>query len=320
MKTPLQLLYPDGTTSKDITGSLPAGFPYPIKYAEALLIQTNGVSIIRQLFSTHLCYLELYQFSCSQESTISFQVNERTFFLFFMLGGRVEFHSPDKTIIASTQTGWCYATFNFPEIYSALFPKGTHELLYLAIDSQWLERLSPALPALQPFIYSFLSGKTIYGVLGQHKTSAPLNHQLKKLFGIKSHTTAELEGMVQLALSRILLQYHEMLIKGRRQDNSIAFAALDYISESFLDPTLSNTKIAAALYTTNRTLIDRFYMEFKITPHAYLIHLRMRLAHDLLLDHKTPAKDVYIKVGYRDAHSFRVQFKHYFGYPPGESH
>jgi len=283
------------------------------------LIYPDDARITRQADGAYLCYLELYELDCADSLTIGFRVMRPSFFLFFMLEGQVEFRSPAGETIAGPRGGQCYATFNAAGTYQAEFPAGRHKLLYLAVQPDWLDSLGRDLPALRPLIYRFLSGEAAYGLLPPYPISAALYRQLAKLRALRAHSPAERDSLVQLNLAGILARYHELLLRDRGPHHELAYRALDYIAGYYRDPELSNGRIAAALYTTAKTLSRNFRQEFRITPHAYIIHLRMRLAQVLLQSGEATAQDVYSRAGYLDAHSFRVQFKRYYGYPPGAS-
>lgn len=75
--------------------------------------------------------------------------------------------------------------------------------------------------------------------------------------------------------------------------------------------------LARALDVSPRQL--RRYFEIKNwgTPHNWLHKLRMRRAVELICD-KTPVKDVWIELGYKEAAHFTHDFKMYFGVPPSK--
>jgi AraC-like DNA-binding protein len=314
MDAPVQLLYSIKTRFIEITGRLPLSCAHPVRYAKASQTRLNNVDILVQAYGNYFHYTELYEFKCENRFQINFQVLKPAFFLFFMLNGKVRFTGPDGLEIAAPEKHCCYATFNSPGVYHADFSSGLNEILYFAIHPDWLESLSKELPGLQPLIYQFLY-ETGYGTLPQYHFTGRMILNLKRLQQLQAPSQTELNGALQLIWARILVSYNELLTKNRSEKNELAYRALNFIGINFRSSELSIPKIVNELYTTKTTLTNAFRKEFNITPSAYLIHLRMNLARDLLRS----GQDISLVcglVGYKDVHSFRVRYKATFGHPP----
>lgn len=272
---------------------------------QAPITLQNG---LQKCYGTYLAYWAQYEF---KEGTIHFEVEHPAFFLFFMLEGSVSF-----TGITRAESNTCYATFNQAAKFEAIFSDGMNRLLYIAIDSPWLESMIKEFPALRPLFYRFLQGELTFGLLPAYPISKRIHELLSKLTTFRSNSKAELEAHTNLFIVRLLSAYHSLLHNDRQRTNDLAYQALNYISTHYREPQLHNALIANVLCTTIQTLIRIFKAEFDITPRAYLQHLRMRYAHAILRNGNIPLKQVHEAAGFEDAHSFRTAFSRYYGYPP----
>lgn len=262
---------------------------------------------------TYLAYWASYEFGAGM---IPFEVERPAFFLFFMLEGSVTFSGPDGQIITRAVANSCYATFNQAAGFRADFPPGQNRLVYIALQSDWLESMIREFPALRPLFYRFLQGELDYGLLPTYPITRRLHDLLHKLTSCQSKSKAELEAYAHLSISRLLSTYHAQLLHDRKRTHDLAYQALRHISTHYREPQLHNALIADVLCTTVQTLIRTFKAEFEITPGAYLQHLRMRYAHAVLRNGSLPLKQVHEAAGFEDAHSFRTAFSRYYGYPP----
>src|SRR5688572_27790883 len=75
------------------------------------------------------------------------------------------------------------------------------------------------------------------------------------------------------------------------------------------------TKMALKLGVTLRLLETFFHTRFGVTPHHWMVRVRMNRAADLLTK-ATPVRIVAVKVGYKQVSHFSREFKRYFGMPP----
>lgn len=258
--------------------------------------------------ASYLAYWALYEFP---ETVIPFQVQRPTFFLFYMLEGAVVF-----TGVTQARAPCCYATFNLAAKFEASFPAGRNRLLYIVLDSGWLESLIEEFPALRPLFYRFRQGESTHGLLPAYPITQRAQELLAKLTMVQDSSPAEKEGHSCLYILRLLAIYHEQLLRDRKPGNELAYRALHYIHEHYRRSELTQAKIAGQLFTTSKTLVRAFRSEFTLSPTSYLRHLRLRLAHDLLDHHAAALNEIYLLAGYQDPHSFRTAFRRYFGYPP----
>jgi transcriptional regulator GlxA family with amidase domain len=77
----------------------------------------------------------------------------------------------------------------------------------------------------------------------------------------------------------------------------------------------SATKMARGLGVTLRFLETFFRERFGVTPHQWMVRVRMRRAEGLLAK-GTAIRIVSVKAGYKQVSHFSREFKRYFGMPP----
>ena len=75
--------------------------------------------------------------------------------------------------------------------------------------------------------------------------------------------------------------------------------------------------LAHTIQVSPRQLRRHFENQKWVTPHNWLHELRMHRAVELICD-RTPIKDVWIELGYKEAAHFTHDFKMYFGVPPSK--
>ena len=97
--------------------------------------------------------------------------------------------------------------------------------------------------------------------------------------------------------------------------DSLALHALDLLS-SHLDETITLRWLARRLGVSASVLSHRFRAAMGKSPHAVLIHLRMRKAEELLAFTGLPVKCVANTVGYGDTANFARAFSMLHGCSP----
>jgi AraC family transcriptional activator of pyochelin receptor len=96
----------------------------------------------------------------------------------------------------------------------------------------------------------------------------------------------------------------------------IARAANIYRHEFANPPTIG--QLAARVGLNRNDLAKGFKKIFGLTPHAYVISLRMDLAQRLLREDAMTASEVARRVGYEGFASLSRAYRDYFGYPPSQ--
>lgn len=92
-----------------------------------------------------------------------------------------------------------------------------------------------------------------------------------------------------------------------------------YLVDNYTNADIYNlSEIAALFNTTKKTLTIHFKKILGVTVHQLILKLRMEKAHTLLFINKTPVKEVYKLVGYKDVYHFSKVFKKTYGYSAKE--
>ena len=86
--------------------------------------------------------------------------------------------------------------------------------------------------------------------------------------------------------------------------------------DSALDESVSLGELAALSGVSRFQLLRGFVREVEITPHAYLVQRRVRLARQLLSDGQTPAQTA-VQAGFADQSHMTRAFVRHLGVTPG---
>ena len=135
---------------------------------------------------------------------------------------------------------------------------------------------------------------------------------LNELFGLIDTESTDLETQQTRSVKKLISEYQRLVDAKFAQK---VYIVRDYLEANYMDPEINNQQLASTFYITEKTLIENFKDEFSITPYSYLIQIRMNHSKRMLLERKN-LSEVYSAVGYKDVHSFSIQFKKSFGYPP----
>lgn len=143
-------------------------------------------------------------------------------------------------------------------------------------------------------------------------------------------TWERLQNSVFMTTPSQLLCQHSMLLwllsdavkgqlNGTFQLSAGIQEALDYMDIAFVD----NPNLETIAQKANLSPIhfhQQFHMKCGMTPHAYMLRLRMRKAAELLLASDKPVHVVAEECGYSDPYYFSRVFKNYFDTAPRNFH
>ena len=102
-----------------------------------------------------------------------------------------------------------------------------------------------------------------------------------------------------------------------QNENKALIKAEQYI-QAHITENLSIDNIAASVYLTRSHFSRIFKAHFKITPHEYIVKLRLRNAEILLRTSDYSIKQIVELLNFTDVYSFSKQFKKYYRFPPAE--
>jgi AraC-like DNA-binding protein len=314
MKNPIVLHFSSPVISRNpVSQKLPEDCRYPVSYANAELIRLEGGTLLRQYYSHYLFYIELYEFNLSDELSLSYQVEEPTLFLFFMMEGSIRFSTPDGNPITEADKGICYATFNRPGEYIGHLLPGIHHVFYISPRTEWLKTHIEQYPKLKEFVFDLDNGNSLYGHMPRCLITGPIYRTLLQLYELNDNKVTDIETELLRFFKQLLGQYDELVSIKLKQP---VYRIRHFLEEYYMDSKLSNQVLTRSFYITEKTLTKNFRKEFGMSPYAWLTRLRMQKARQLLAKDKLHINEVFEKVGYKDSHSFSAQFRKFFGYPP----
>jgi AraC-like DNA-binding protein len=314
MKNPITLNFSSaGLPGKDITGNLPDDCKYPISYAIAELIELAEGVVICQHYSHILYFMEVIEFKLHTDLYASFSVDKPSLFQFFMLQGKIAFFTPDRQPIAQAGKGICYATYNEPAEYFYHLPAGIHRTCCFTLRPRWLQMKINNHLGLNPFVEKMDDHEVLYGYMPSCVMNKKISDDLLALFNLEETAKNDLESAQSRILKKIIAEYQKLV---QIKLSHPIYRIRDYLEEKYIDIELNNQKLIGQFNITEKTLIENFKKEFNITPHLYLTKVRMQHAKRMLAKDKKDVIEVYGAVGYKDMHSFSIQFRKFFGYPP----
>ncbi len=102
------------------------------------------------------------------------------------------------------------------------------------------------------------------------------------------------------------------------EQNSTIFLIKDYISQKYMNETLSVKDISDHVFLSTSYVCTFFKNETGQTLNQYLTEYRMEKAKQLLSDPRYKIADISSRVGYSDGNYFGKSFKKYTGFSPSE--
>ena len=102
------------------------------------------------------------------------------------------------------------------------------------------------------------------------------------------------------------------------EENSTIFLIKDYISQKYMNETLSVKDISDHVFLSTSYVCTFFKNETGQTLNQYLTEFRMEKAKQLLADPRYKIADISSRVGYSDGNYFGKSFKKYTGLSPSE--
>lgn len=127
---------------------------------------------------------------------------------------------------------------------------------------------------------------------------------------------ARLNSYVLIFISELLSAMPEDKLNASKEITRIQ-ASLEYINKEYkANPSLE--KIASRSSLAPNYFHRIFKKNFGVTPHHYMLRLRMEEAVRLLTSTNNSIKDIAFETGYSNEFYFYRQFKKYYNYSPGK--
>ncbi len=128
----------------------------------------------------------------------------------------------------------------------------------------------------------------------------------------------ERESLLRMSLVRLILGYADdpPVTVEIKPERSCVKQVRDFIEAHYADD-ISLSQLAALVNLTPCYLLRLFTRTTGLPPHAYLIHVRLRHAKQLLA-HGCPIADTAYQTGFADQSHMTKRFKRAFGITPGQ--
>lgn len=313
MKRTVKYMFRSHAVVTDITGDIPQRCRHRLPYARAERIDVKEGVIISQYYSHFLFFLEVIEVDIHTDLQADYLMDDTSLFLFMMLEDNILFQQPDGENIAEVKGDICYATYNRQGTYSFSLPVGRHRLCYIIPRNEWVTKNIGSYPRLEPFLYQMEQNNLPFGHMPSCRIEKGTERSLDKLLGRTEIKDKDLETALLLDAKRVLYHYQAAV---EQKMTARVYLIKEQMDQNYMDPNMTNKALMDRFGVTEKTLIETFKAEFGITPHNYLIQLRMQMARQLLLSKSSSPAEVWQLVGYADSRSFSIQFKKFFGFPP----
>ena len=131
----------------------------------------------------------------------------------------------------------------------------------------------------------------------------------------------ELDG-TQRSPAKLMSLFYDILAGLAEEDETVTSSlltpVLQYVSAHLDDPTLSNERLAKEANVSEVYLRRRFREDYGITPHQYVLELRIRHAKRLLSERSATVTAVSEACGFSSVYHFCRAFKQFTGMTPKE--
>lgn len=295
---------------KDVKGNLPERCRYILVNADSaeLLGFECGAEFLIQRLDSHPFVVDLVQLNCDKPFSFNLGIGKPRLFLYFMIEGSVDFFTEDHMRISHVGTKRFYVTYNTKGIYHVKPSAPQNIAVVVMMKPSWFKKICRSFPYLHEMAQRFEARDQPYEVLPQCLIDSTVRNYLEELHTYSNENPGALDGTLRKSISLILEHYDEL---AREKERSIAYQTKAHIDTNFAE-SIGIADLASQMATTTKTLTEHFKHEFGITPYAYLIHVRMIRARELMNLGKK-VSDVYWRVGYDDVKSFRAQYRKTFG-------
>lgn len=146
--------------------------------------------------------------------------------------------------------------------------------------------------------------------------------ELNELFGSNTNLLGELAGLHHMTEAKqwvidVCTRMMSRIASDRQTSyRSLVEQAIEYTKANFADSELSVSQVCEHLHISAGYFSSIFKKETKLTYVAYLLHIRMEGAKELLASTDLKAFEIAQRIGYADPNYFSFSFKKYVGLSP----
>ncbi|WEK18608.1 MAG: helix-turn-helix transcriptional regulator [Candidatus Pedobacter colombiensis] len=281
--------------------ALPQHSAVPIRMAKAEKIKINEGDILIQSLSHYLAYIELFEYTLTQEVNIDFSVIKPSFFMYINL-----------------RQNSCYLCYRSEGKYRETLTAGAHQMMLITFSPEWLIYKSEKLAELKSFTAFFNNPKRRSVNLPSFGIAKSLFNLLKKTDLKVNHLN--MDASTYIFINNCITKYYNKLISRNCNNEYLqhkATAIAQFIHENFTSEKASSVhELADRFMVSERSLARLAKMAFGIPLHEQVIKLRIDLALRLLLTTNKPIYEIARLSGYKEPHYFSKAFKKYYEISP----
>jgi AraC-like DNA-binding protein len=281
--------------------ALPLSSSMPLRTACTEKFTMKEGILLVQSVSHYLAQIELFEYSFTQETDISFSVNEPAFFMH-----------------ADLEKDSCYLCYRPAGKYRKKVPAGINKILLITFRSDWLIYKCQKLAELKSFTTSFCNPEGKPMSLSSFGIVRNLFNSLKKMEA--STNDLHMDDGGYIFINNCINKYYNKL-RGRNATSHYhhhkALAISAFIAENFRSEDADNLpKLASRFMVSERSMARLAKTAFGIPLHEQVIKLRTDYALDQLLTTAKPICEIARLSGYKEPHYFSKAFKKRFSVPP----
>lgn len=317
------LLEIDEATKKAATETRikPAHCKYPVVGIPWLVIPYPNCTLARQEIGYVGTHLQLGEADVMDSVELRFSVKFPAAFLIFMLQGEITFTNELGKQVAHAKASQFFMAYSPMQTFRYKMPRGTHSILVIGMDIDWLLPFSESYPAFGQLLKSWkmgLKGEVILPMcpIGQLTKQhldyirTSINHSLEDVFKVP-HSIRE-----------CLKIYHNLLLKQQyrklEKDNiKCTLLIREYFNENYNLPAMCGEEMVAQQLNLSKWKVREIVNQnWGTTVHGYVEKLRMEKAKWLLANTRNKIREIALECGYWDAAHFTNAFKRYYGSTP----
>lgn len=310
MEIPYILKLDKALTRRDISlHHLPDWCKYPLAFAtQRQSYMMPQFELFSQQLKNNPFFIDLVQLNVAEPAYIPFDIQERQLFLYFMLKGTLLYLTETHQPIIKTQANSFLMSYYDSGRYFAYAEKGIHICLVINMLPEWIESMYDNYPHLQNILYHFKHDNLSYNTMYQCRMDRKIQRWLYKIYNYSQVNRGALDGNLRKYISYVL-EYYDSVLEVQKAD--LAYKTKTYIQEHYRDNGLSVKFLAQHFFVTERTLLNIFKRQYRMSIQQFITELRISQALLIMKQKGTGIKDVYMEVGYADERTFRSALERY---------
>ncbi|MBZ4190746.1 MULTISPECIES: AraC family transcriptional regulator [Bacteroidota] len=288
--------------------NLPEWSKFPLPFAsERQVFTLPQFELLSQQLKNVPFFIDLVQLNVTEPAYIPFDISERQLYLYFMLKGSLLYMTEEHKPIIRTQANTFLMSYYDTGRYFAYAEKGVHICLVVSILPEWIESMYHNYPNLQYILHRFKNDTRPYDTMYQCRMDRKIHRWLYKIYSYSQNNIGALDGNLRKYIS-YLLEYYDSVLEQQKSD--LAYKIKTHIQEHYTDNALTVKSLSEYFFVTERTLLNIFKRQYRMSVQDFITDLRMTHAL-LLMEQGTGIKDVYMAVGYTNERPFRTALERY---------